>query len=120
MMKQHLTHDIDWSMLDKSRYIPLSLLSTFTRSFTSYIHLLLFGHDLQVQRTILDLQRHVACINILLFSYEGFRSLYKGFLVYNCQLLPGLIYITAFESTRAHANTSDEKRIHTSGNRVVR
>ncbi|CAF5073956.1 unnamed protein product, partial [Rotaria sp. Silwood1] len=44
---------------------------------------------------------HALCTTVL---YEGFRSLYKGFLVYNCQLLPGLIYITTFEATRARAN----------------
>lgn len=97
-----LTHDIEWSMLDKRRYVPLSLLSTFTvRSLLYPITLVRTRLQVQVQASI---YRGTWDALAKTARYEGFRSLYKGFLVYNCQLLPGLIYITTFEATRAHAN----------------
>jgi solute carrier family 25 protein 44 len=97
-----LTHDIDWPMLDKSRYIPLSLLSTFTvRSLLYPFTLVRTRLQVQVQSSIYKGTWHALTTTA---RYEGFRSLYKGFLVYNCQLLPGLIYITTFEATRAQAN----------------
>ena len=97
-----LTHDIDWPMLDKSRYIPLSLLSTFTvRSLLYPFTLVRTRLQVQIQSSIYkgtwDALKTTA-------RYEGFGALYKGFLVYNCQLIPGLIYITTFEAARSHAN----------------
>jgi solute carrier family 25 protein 44 len=97
-----LTHDIDWLMLDKSRYVPLSLLSTFIVRSLLYPFTLVRTR-LQVQRQSSIYKGTWHALNTTV-RYEGFRSLYKGFLVYNCQLIPGLIYITTFESTRAHAN----------------
>lgn len=97
-----LTHDIEWSMLDKRRYVPLSLLSTFTvRSLLYPFTLVRTRLQVQVQSSIYKGTWHALTTTV---RYEGFRSLYKGFLVYNCQLLPGLIYITTFEATRAQAN----------------
>ena len=97
-----LTHDIDWLMLDKSRYVPLSLLSTFiVRSILYPFTLVRTRLQVQRQSSIYKGTWHALSTTV---RYEGFRSLYKGFLVYNCQLIPGLIYITTFESTRAHAN----------------
>ena len=97
-----LTHDIEWSMLDKRRYVPLSLLSTFTvRSLLYPFTLVRTRLQVQVQSSIYKGTWHALTSTV---QYEGFRSLYKGFLVYNCQLLPGLIYITTFEATRAQAN----------------
>lgn len=96
-----LTHDIDWPMLDKSRFVPLSLLSTFVvRSLLYPFTLVRTRLQVQIQSSIYNGTWHALSTTI---RYEGFRSLYKGFLIYNCQLVPGLIYITAFESTRARA-----------------
>ena len=97
-----ITHDIDWPMLDKSRYIPLSLLTTFTvRSLLYPFTLVRTRLQVQVQSSIYRGTWHALTSTI---RYEGFHSLYKGFLVYNCQLLPGLIYITTFEATRSYSN----------------
>ncbi|CAF0897293.1 unnamed protein product [Adineta ricciae] len=97
-----LTHDIDWPMLDKKRYVPLNLLSTFVvRSFLYPFTLVRTRLQVQVQSSIYRGTWHALQTTV---RYEGFRSLYKGFLVYNCQLIPGLIYITTFEATRARAN----------------
>ncbi|CAF1357861.1 unnamed protein product [Rotaria magnacalcarata] len=97
-----ITHDIDWPMLDKSRYIPLNVLSTFTvRSLLYPFTLVRTRLQVQIQSTIYKGTWHALTTTV---RHEGFRSLYKGFLVYNCQLLPGLIYITTFEATRSHAN----------------
>jgi solute carrier family 25 protein 44 len=96
-----LTHDIDWPMLDKARYVPLSVLSTFiVRSLLYPITLVRTRLQVQVQSSIYKGTWHALHTTV---RYEGFRSLYKGFLVYNCQLVPGLIYITTFEATRARA-----------------
>lgn len=97
-----LTHDIDWPMLDKNRYIPLSLLSTFTvRSLLYPITLVRTRLQVQIKSSIYKGTWHALTTTV---QYEGFRALYKGFLVYNCQLLPGLIYITTFEAARSQAN----------------
>ena len=97
-----LTHDIDWSMLDKSRYIPLNILSTFLVRSALYPFTLVRTR-LQVQRqsTIYRGTWHALRTTV---RYEGFRSLYKGFVIYNFQLIPGLMFITSFESTRVYAN----------------
>jgi solute carrier family 25 protein 44 len=96
-----LTHDIDWPMLDKSRYVPLNLLSTFiVRSLLYPFTLVRTRLQVQIQSTIYKGTWHAIQTTV---RYEGFRSLYKGFLVYNCQLIPGLIYITTFEASRSRA-----------------
>ncbi|CAF2896225.1 unnamed protein product [Rotaria sp. Silwood2] len=98
----YLTHDIDWPMLDKARFIPLNLVSTFiVRSVLYPITLVRTRLQVQVKSSIYRGTWHALCTTV---RYEGFRALYKGFLVYNCQLVPGLIYITTFEATRARAN----------------
>ena len=97
-----LTHDIDWPMLDKTRYIPLNVLSTFVvRSLLYPVTLVRTRLQVQVQSSIYKGTWDALRTTI---RYEGFRSLYKGFLVYNFQLIPGLIYITTFEATRDRAN----------------
>jgi len=97
-----ITHDIAWPMLDKSRYIPLSLLSTFTvRSLLYPFTLVRTRLQVQIQSSIYKGTWHALTTTV---RHEGFSALYKGFLVYNCQLLPGLIYITTFEAARSHAN----------------
>lgn len=97
-----LTHDIDWTMLEKSRYVPLSLLSTFTvRSLLYPFTLVRTRLQVQVQSSIYSGTWDALTSTA---RHEGFRSLYKGFLVYNGQLIPGLIYITTFEATRSHAH----------------
>lgn len=103
-----LTHDIDWPMLDKRRYIPLSLLSTFTvRSLLYPFTLVRTRLQVQIQSSIYKGTWDALTTTA---RYEGFRALYKGFLVYNCQLIPGLMYITTFEAARSHAHvlTSNE------------
>ncbi|CAF1208984.1 unnamed protein product [Rotaria sordida] len=98
----NLTHDIDWPMLDKARFIPLNLLSTFiVRSFLYPVTLVRTRLQVQVKSSIYRGTWHALRTTV---RYEGYRALYKGFLVYNCQLVPGLIYITTFEATRARAN----------------
>lgn len=98
-----LTHDIDWPMLDKTRYIPLNILSTFfVRSVLYPFTLVRTRLQVQRQSTIYRGTWHALRTTI---RYEGFRSLYKGFLVYNFQLIPGLMFVTSFESTRVYANS---------------
>ncbi|CAF3928286.1 unnamed protein product [Rotaria sp. Silwood1] len=73
----YLTHDIDWPMLDKARFIPLNLLSTFiVRSFFYPITLVRTRLQVQVKSSIYRGTWHALCTTVL---YEGFRSLYKGF-----------------------------------------
>lgn len=98
----NITHDIDWPMLDKTKYIPLNILSTFTvRSLLYPFTLVRTRLQVQIQSSIYKGTWHALTTTV---RHEGFRSLYKGFLVYNCQLVPGLMYITTFEATRSHAN----------------
>ncbi len=67
-----LTHDIDWPMLDKSRYVPLSLLSTFVvRSLLYPFTLVRTRLQVQIQSSIYKGTWHALTTTA---RYEGFRA----------------------------------------------
>ena len=88
-------NDITWSMIDKTKYFPLTIVNMFAvRSFL---------YPLTLVRTRLQVQSSGALysgtLNALttITRYEGFGALYKGFWLNSFQVVPHVIYITSFE-----------------------
>ncbi|XP_065338565.1 solute carrier family 25 member 44 [Cloeon dipterum] len=89
---------IEWEMMDKRKFFPLSMLSSFSVRCALY--------PLTVVKTRLQIQRHNeaykgmmdACVQIR--RTEGFRGLYKGFWVSAAQLISGVFYISTYEGVR--------------------
>lgn len=87
--------DIQWSMIDKKRYFPLTVTNMFA------VRSLLY--PLTLVRTRLQVQAgkslYTGTFNALqtVIRYEGFLALYKGFWVNSFQLIPHVLYITSYE-----------------------
>lgn len=90
--------DIQWFMLDKKVYFPLTVVNMFA------VRTLLY--PLTVVRTRLQVQSRGSLYsgtwNALgtVVKYEGPLGLYKGFWVNSLQLFPHVIYITVYEKAR--------------------
>jgi hypothetical protein len=105
--KPHLHHqgisDIKWDMLDKKRYLPLTVVNMLA------VRTLLY--PLTVVRTRLQVQArgslYTGTFNALgaIAKYEGPLALFKGFWVNSFQLFPHVIYITVYEVKKNHLNT---------------
>jgi len=89
---------VEWEMLDKRKFFPLSMLSSFTVRCFLY-PLTLIRTRLQVQKGkevytgTFDAGRKIV-------QSEGVRGLYRGFLVSTVQIVSGLCYVTTYESVR--------------------
>lgn len=92
--RQRIT-DIQWQMIDKKRYFPLTVINMFT------IRTILY--PLTLVRTRLQVQTrgslYTGTFNALktVIKYEGFLALYKGFVINSFQLIPHVFYITSYE-----------------------
>ena len=93
--KANIISDIEWSMIDKTRYIPLTIVNMFA------VRSLLY--PLTLVRTRLQVQTrgsfYTGTLNALqtVVKYEGFLSLYKGYWVNSFQLVPHVLYVTSYE-----------------------
>jgi len=89
---------VEWEMLDKKKFFPLSMMSSFTVRCFLY-PLTLIRTRLQVQKGkevytgTFDAGRKIV-------QTEGVRGLYRGFLVSTVQIVSGLCYVTTYESVR--------------------
>ncbi|KAG8224743.1 hypothetical protein J437_LFUL005312 [Ladona fulva] len=101
--KQLLT--IEWSMMDKSRFIPLSMLSSFTVRCLLY-PLTLVKTRLQIQKRNEGSEEYRGLIDACrkIKKEEGVKGLYRGFWVGAFQIVSGVGYIATYESVR-HALT---------------
>lgn len=94
-IKNNNISDIQWAMIDKKRYFPLTVMNMFA------VRTLLY--PLTLIRTRLQVQArdslYTGTINALrtVVKYEGFLALYKGFWINSFQLIPHVIYITSYE-----------------------
>ena len=93
--KTNSISDIEWAMIDKTRYIPLTIVNMFAMRSLLY--------PLTLVRTRLQVQTrgslYTGTFNALqtVVKYEGFLSLYKGYWVNSFQLVPHVLYITSYE-----------------------
>ena len=87
--------DIQWSMIDKNIYFPLTTANMVT------IRTILY--PLTLVRTRLQVQTrgslYTGTLNALqtVIKYEGFLALYKGYWISSIQLVPHVLYITSYE-----------------------
>ncbi|KAK7068640.1 hypothetical protein SK128_020808 [Halocaridina rubra] len=89
---------IEWDMMNKYKFYPLSMLSSFS--------VRCFLYPFTVIKTRIQIQRHSEVYKgtfdafYKIFKYEGIGGLYKGFWVSTFQIVSGIFYITTYESVR--------------------
>uniref|UniRef100_A0A146KZL7 Solute carrier family 25 member 44 n=3 Tax=Lygus hesperus TaxID=30085 RepID=A0A146KZL7_LYGHE len=89
---------IEWEMMNKVKFFPLSMLSSFTVRCSLY--------PLTLIKTRLQIQKHDSMYSGLLdagskiYKTEGLSGLYRGFWVSSVQIVSGVGYIATYESTR--------------------
>ncbi|XP_075222121.1 solute carrier family 25 member 44 isoform X2 [Lycorma delicatula] len=97
---------IEWDMMDKTKFFPLSMLSSFCVRCSLY--------PLTLIKTRLQIQKHGQMYTGLLdagkkiYKSEGFGGLYRGFWVSSIQIVSGVMYIATYEGSRhilSHYNT---------------
>lgn len=89
---------VEWEMLDKRRFYPLSMMSSFTvRCFLYPLTLirtrLQVQHKNAVYKGTYDAFRQIS-------STEGFRGLYRGFWISAFQVVSGVFYVSTYEGVR--------------------
>ena len=108
-------HDIDtspirtveWEMLDKSKFYPLSMASTFSiRCFLHPLNVIKTRMQIQTQN---ELYKGTLDAFKKIYSQEGFFALYKGFWISTVQLVSGVGYITTYEAVRHFLHQNDIK-----------
>lgn len=89
---------IEWEMLDKRRFYPLSMMSSFT--------VRCFLYPLTLIRTRLQVQHQNALYKGTFDAYrqisktEGYRGLYRGFWISAFQVVSGVAYVSTYEGVR--------------------
>merc|ERR1712126_488677 len=89
---------IEWEMLDKRRFYPLSMMSSFT--------VRCFLYPLTLIRTRLQVQHQNAIYEGTFDAYrqisktEGVRGFYKGFWISAFQVVSGVAYVSTYEGVR--------------------
>lgn len=89
---------VEWNMLDKKRFYPYSMLSSFTVRCCLY-PLTLIRTRLQMQHQN-DLYRGTFDAYRKILRYEGPRGLYRGFWISAFQVVSGVTYVTTYEGVR--------------------
>ncbi|XP_014219495.1 solute carrier family 25 member 44 [Copidosoma floridanum] len=89
---------IEWDMMDKTKFFPLSMLSTFSVRSCLY--------PLTVIKTRLQIQRRSHMYTGMIDAYkkiyklEGFAGLYRGFWISSIQIVSGVFYVSTYEGVR--------------------
>ncbi|XP_012281615.1 solute carrier family 25 member 44 isoform X2 [Orussus abietinus] len=89
---------IEWDMMDKSKFIPLSMLSSFAVRCCLY--------PLTVIKTRLQIQRKNHAYSGMMDAYkkillvEGVPGLYRGFWISSVQIVSGVSYVSTYEGVR--------------------
>ncbi|XP_046998545.1 solute carrier family 25 member 44 [Schistocerca americana] len=98
MESQQFIRTIEWEMMDKKKFVPLSMLSSFS--------IRCFLYPLTVIKTRLQVQRHDQMYTGLfdawtkIYRHEGIAGLYRGFWVSSFQIVSGVFYISTYEGMR--------------------
>ncbi|XP_031825698.1 solute carrier family 25 member 44 [Nomia melanderi] len=89
---------IEWDMMDKTKFFPLSMLSSFS--------VRCFLYPLTVIKTRLQIQRHNHMYNGMIDAYkkiraaEGWAGFYRGFWISSIQIVSGVFYVSTYEGVR--------------------
>ena len=89
---------VEWNMLDKSKFVPMSMASSFTVRCFLY-PLTLIRTRLQVQRGN-EVYKGTYDAGKKIFQNEGFKGLYRGFFVSAFQVVSGVCYVSTYEGVR--------------------
>lgn len=89
---------IEWEMLDKKKFIPLSIASSFTVR-TSLYPLTLVKTRLQIQKGN-EIYKGTWDAFRKIVKYEGFKGLYKGFWINMFSIVSGAFYVLTYENVR--------------------
>lgn len=89
---------IEWDMMDKSKFFPLSMLSSFTVRCALY-PLTVIKTQLQVQYKS-DIYKGMLDAGVKIYEAEGFSGLYRGFWISSVQIVSGVFYISTYEGVR--------------------
>lgn len=89
---------IEWEMMDKAKFFPLSMCSSFTVRCCFY-PLTLIKTQLQVQFKN-DVYNGMIDAGYKIYKSEGPRGLYKGFWISSVQIFSGVFYISTYEGVR--------------------
>uniref|UniRef100_A0A915K1Y4 Mitochondrial carrier protein n=1 Tax=Romanomermis culicivorax TaxID=13658 RepID=A0A915K1Y4_ROMCU len=89
---------IEWNMLDKSKFLPLSLASVLSVRALVY-PLTVIKTRIQVQH---GNENYTGTFRTFgqIYKSEGWRGLYRGFFVNGCQVFSSIFYLTAYEKVR--------------------
>ncbi|KAI4387350.1 hypothetical protein MLD38_005189 [Melastoma candidum] len=99
----HLPADIDWQMLDKSKFFFLGA------ALFSGVSAMLYPIVLLKTRQQVAFQSQVSCIEIAykIVRYEGFKALYRGFGTSLMGTIPArALYMGALEVTKSNVGTA--------------
>ncbi|XP_059622979.1 solute carrier family 25 member 44 [Phlebotomus argentipes] len=89
---------IEWEMMDKAKFFPLSMLSSFTVRCCLY-PLTVIKTQLQVQFRN-DVYSGMLDAGSKIYKSDGISGLYRGFWISSVQLVSGVFYISTYESVR--------------------
>ncbi|XP_043600079.1 solute carrier family 25 member 44 [Bombus pyrosoma] len=101
----HFIRTIEWDMMDKTKFFPLSMLSSFSVRCCLY--------PLTVIKTRLQVQKHNDMYNGMLdacrkiYKVEGIGGLYRGFWISSIQTVSGVFYVSTYEGMRHILGQSD-------------
>ncbi|XP_017782131.1 PREDICTED: solute carrier family 25 member 44 [Nicrophorus vespilloides] len=96
--QQPYIKNIEWHMMDKTKFFPLSMLSSFTVRCALY--------PLTLIKTRLQIQKHNNMYSGMfdaygkILRYEGFSGLYRGFWISSVQIFSGVFYVSTYEGVR--------------------
>ena len=89
---------IEWEMLDKKKFLPLSIASSLTVRTTLYPFTLVKTR-LQIQKGN-EVYRGTWDAFRKIVKYEGLNGLYKGFWVNLFSIVSGAFYVVTYENVR--------------------
>lgn len=89
---------IEWDMMNKHKFFPLSMLSSFSVRCMLYPFTLIKTR-IQIQKHS-DVYKGTFDAFQKIVKHEGVRGLYKGFWMSAFQLVSGICYITTYENVR--------------------
>lgn len=89
---------VEWRMLDKRKFYPYSMLSSFTvRCFLYPLTLIRTRLQMQNQN---DIYKGTYDAYKKIVKHEGVKGLYRGFWISAFQVVSGVTYITTYEGVR--------------------
>lgn len=89
---------IEWDMMDKTKFFPLSMLSSFSVRCALF-PLTVIKTQLQVQFKN-DIYSGMIDCGVKIFKNEGMPGLYRGFWISSFQIVSGVFYISTYEGVR--------------------